>query len=201
MDGSGAAGGRVPPQGQDRAAQSVIDTGRHLLAPPPGRGVARHPGRARAVIYGSPALPALVQARRVAAPARGRAGREGVIGHGVPEGGRCPKKEATARQRDLREALGRSRGRYGTKACVIADGSGHTVAFAGAGPSARAAAGADATGPPAAAAEVSGGRPRLHQPRVLRAHLAARRASGDPAAAARSPSCLPALGLQQPQPG
>lgn len=32
--------------------------------------------------------------------------------------------------RDLREALGRSRGGYGTKACVIADGQGRAIAFA-----------------------------------------------------------------------
>ena len=30
----------------------------------------------------------------------------------------------------MREALGRSRGGYGTKACVIADGSGRAIAFA-----------------------------------------------------------------------
>src|SRR3712207_5981422 len=33
-------------------------------------------------------------------------------------------------ERDLREALGRSRGGYGTKACVIADGRGRAIAFA-----------------------------------------------------------------------
>ena len=30
----------------------------------------------------------------------------------------------------MREALGRSRGGYGTKACVVADGAGRAVAFA-----------------------------------------------------------------------
>ena len=39
------------------------------------------------------------------------------------------KRGPTARQRDEREALGRSRGGYGTKACVIADGLGRAVAF------------------------------------------------------------------------
>ena len=33
-------------------------------------------------------------------------------------------------ERDHREALGRSRGGFGTKACVIADGRGRAVAFA-----------------------------------------------------------------------
>ena len=37
---------------------------------------------------------------------------------------------ADAEERDRREALGRSRGGYGTKACVIADGRGRAVAFA-----------------------------------------------------------------------
>jgi transposase len=37
---------------------------------------------------------------------------------------------ADAEERDRREALGRSRGGYGTKACVVADGRGRAVAFA-----------------------------------------------------------------------
>src|SRR3954451_5326574 len=40
------------------------------------------------------------------------------------------KKGAHGEQRDRREALGRSRGGYGTQACVIADGRGRAVAFA-----------------------------------------------------------------------
>src|SRR4051794_26366468 len=40
------------------------------------------------------------------------------------------KRGADSEQRDRREALGRSRGGYGTKACVIADGRGRAVAFA-----------------------------------------------------------------------
>ncbi|MFC7555394.1 IS5 family transposase [Pseudoroseomonas wenyumeiae] len=43
---------------------------------------------------------------------------------------RVQKKGAHGRERDLREALGRSRGGYGTKACVIADGRGRAIAFA-----------------------------------------------------------------------
>ena len=70
-----------------------------------------------------------------------------------------------------------------------------------AGSGARAAAGARAVGPPATTAQVGGGRPRLHQPRIPRPCLAARRASGDPAAAARDTGCLPGLDLQQSQPG
>ena len=40
------------------------------------------------------------------------------------------KKGRTGAERDEREALGRSRGGYGTKACVIADGAGRAMAFA-----------------------------------------------------------------------
>lgn len=42
---------------------------------------------------------------------------------------RMPKKWAYFEERDHYEALGRSRGGYGTKVCVIADGRGGTVAF------------------------------------------------------------------------
>jgi len=45
------------------------------------------------------------------------------------EGGRSAPKRGSQAQRDDREALGRSRGGYGTKACVIADALGCAVAF------------------------------------------------------------------------
>ena len=48
---------------------------------------------------------------------------------GPPEGGRGSPKGGSQAERDDREALGRSRGGYGTKACVIADASGHAIAF------------------------------------------------------------------------
>ena len=41
----------------------------------------------------------------------------------------APKKGGSRASRDMREALGRSRGGYGTKACGIADGGGRAVAF------------------------------------------------------------------------
>ena len=47
-----------------------------------------------------------------------------------PKAAGAARNRGSAAQRDAREALGRSRGGYGTKACVIADGSGHAVAFA-----------------------------------------------------------------------
>jgi hypothetical protein len=48
---------------------------------------------------------------------------------GAPEGGRRQSKGGSAKERDGREALGRSRGGYGTKACVMADGQGRAIAF------------------------------------------------------------------------
>src|SRR5689334_483963 len=46
-----------------------------------------------------------------------------------PESSRGRSKGGSSAERDTREALGRSRGGYGTKACVIADGLGRAVAF------------------------------------------------------------------------
>src|SRR3954451_5815682 len=67
------------------------------------------------------------------AGARGRA-RHGVprrdLDQGAPQGRGCAQKRGTSRERDRREALGRSRGGFGTKACVIADGRGRAVALA-----------------------------------------------------------------------
>ena len=40
------------------------------------------------------------------------------------------QKRGSGAQRDVREALGRSRGGYGTKACVITDGAGRPISFA-----------------------------------------------------------------------
>src|SRR3954464_12797354 len=48
---------------------------------------------------------------------------------GAPQGGGRGKKGATSKGRDEREALGRSRGGSGTKACVIADVLGRAVDF------------------------------------------------------------------------
>jgi transposase len=96
-------------------------------------------GRAGPVVAGGPALHPVGQARRVGAAAgsgagAGRRARHGVPGRdldqGAPQGRGCAQKGGTSRQRDWREALGRSRGGFGTKACVVADGRGRAVAFA-----------------------------------------------------------------------
>lgn len=47
----------------------------------------------------------------------------------TPQGRRRGPKRGSGAERNLREALGRSRGGYGTKACVIADAGGRAVAF------------------------------------------------------------------------
>jgi transposase len=91
------------------------------------------------VVASRSALHPLGQARRVAVAARSGTGargraRHGVprrhLGQGAPQGRGCAQKGGSSRQRDRREALGRSRGGFGTKACVIADGQGRAVAFA-----------------------------------------------------------------------
>src|SRR3954466_9945089 len=48
---------------------------------------------------------------------------------GPPESSRCRSKGGSSAERDTREALGRSRGGYGTRGCVIAGGLGRAVAF------------------------------------------------------------------------
>jgi transposase len=139
VGGAGAADRGVSAEGQDAAARPTADGGGDHLAARERREVAGRAGRARAVVAGRAALHPLGQARRVAAAARSRAGagrraRHGIprrdLDQGAPQGRGCAQKGGTSRQRDRREALGRSRGGFGTKACVVADGQGRAVAFA-----------------------------------------------------------------------
>src|SRR5829696_1894700 len=90
------------------------------------------------MVAGSPDLHPLGASGRVGATAALGTGawgptRDDVSGrHQYPsasESGRCGSKRGSSAERDTREALGRSRGGYGTKACVIADGLGRAVAF------------------------------------------------------------------------
>src|SRR3712207_4441058 len=122
------------------AAQGVAadDLGGLLAASERGQ-VARHPGGPWPVVAGGAAVPPLVQAGRLGAPARVGAAARRRAGHGLPrrhhrprspEGGGGEKGGCDRQERDEREALGRSRGGYGTKACVIADGRGRAIAFA-----------------------------------------------------------------------
>ena len=76
------------------------------------------------------------------------------------------RKGALQRSGDTREALGRSRGGYGTKACVIADGLGRAVAFILAPGQAHELSSHPAPGTLARAAEMGGGGPRLEQARL-----------------------------------
>ena len=72
-------------------------------------------------------------ARTGSGPPRSGAGHDFSGWHkhqGSPQGGGSPKKGASFEERDHREALGRSRGGYGTKVCVIADGHGKAIGFA-----------------------------------------------------------------------
>lgn len=91
------------------------------------------------MVAGGAAVHPLVEARRMGSPARAGAAAWRGLGHelhrwhqrpGPPQGGGREKRGTDSQGRDLREALGRSRGGYGTKACVIADGRGRAIAFA-----------------------------------------------------------------------
>jgi Putative transposase of IS4/5 family (DUF4096) len=66
--------------------------------------------------------------RGAAGRGRGRPGRDG--GAGAPQGGGRAQKGGTGRERDRREALGRSRGGFGTEACAACDAAGRPLAFA-----------------------------------------------------------------------
>src|SRR3954449_10135818 len=138
MDGPGAADRGVPAQGQDPAPGSPsYNLGDRLAASERGQ-VARHPRGPGALVAGGADVHPLGPPGRVgaaAAPGPGAWGstRDDVSGRhqhpGSPQGGGRGKKGANSKARDEREALGRSRGGYGTKACVIADGLGRAVAF------------------------------------------------------------------------
>jgi transposase len=91
------------------------------------------------MVEGGTDLHPLVEARRLAASARSSAGLRHPARHGFPRRDEHPgapesrggaEKGGSSRQRDAREALGRSRGGFGTKACVVADGQGRAIAFA-----------------------------------------------------------------------
>ena len=91
------------------------------------------------MVDGGADLHPLVPPRRAGAVARPGAVARRRAWHGLPrrhldprpsEGGRSGQKDAAPAQRGAGEALGRSRGGYGTKACVIADSAGRAVAFA-----------------------------------------------------------------------
>jgi transposase len=104
------------------------------------REMARHAGGVWSVVEAGADLHRLGAAGRLGAVARTGAGAAGDrswngvsrrhLNPGAPEGGGRGEKRGTSAERDHREALGRSRGGFGTKACVIADGKGRAVAFA-----------------------------------------------------------------------
>src|SRR5215216_3027264 len=138
MGGAGAADRGLSAGGQGSAPAPAADDQRDHLAPRQ-RGEMALPARsAGTLVDGSPDLHPLVAAGRVGAPAVAGSGEGHLAGDDLsrrhldpspPEGGRGCQKEETAAGRDAREALGRSRGGYGTKACVIADGKGRAIAF------------------------------------------------------------------------
>lgn len=97
------------------------------------------PRRTRPLVGGNTNLHPLEQARCLAAAPRVGAGAGRATRHGVPrrhqhprapQGCRRGQKGGTSSERDMREALGRSRGGFGTKVCVVAEGGGRAIAFA-----------------------------------------------------------------------
>src|SRR5215212_5825265 len=138
MDEPGASDRGVPPQGQDPAPGSTPHDFGHCLATSERGQVARHSGGAWPLVAGGSDVHPLGPPGRVGAAAALGTGTRGPAWDDVsrwhqhpssPQGGGRGKKGASSKGRDEREALGRSRGGYGTKACVIADGLGRAVAF------------------------------------------------------------------------
>src|ERR671933_2619817 len=140
MGCAGAAHRGVPSAAQDGASRPASHHRGDHLAARQRREVASDPGRVGALVDGGADLQPLVAAGRLGAVAgvgtaagRGR-GRDGFPRRhqhpGAPQGRRRGEKGGTSAERDEREALGRSRGGYGTKACVIADASGRAIGFA-----------------------------------------------------------------------
>src|SRR3954453_12077886 len=128
----------MPAQGQDCTKGSASYNLGHPLAASERRQVAGPPPWGWSLVAGRSDLhplgpPGRVGAAAAPGPGARRPTRDDVSGRhqhpGSPQGGGRGKKGANSKQRDEREALGRSRGGYGTKACVIADGLGRAVAF------------------------------------------------------------------------
>src|ERR671933_1950984 len=102
--------------------------------------MAQHSAASGAMVEGgTPLHPWEPPWRLGASAATGATARGGQAGDGVPrrhyhprppESRWCGEKGESSGQRDKREALGRSRGGFSTKACVIADGAGRAIGFA-----------------------------------------------------------------------
>src|SRR3954468_9882936 len=139
--------GKTPPQDLRRTLSAILwrhQNGAKWRATPltlvrgGGGGRALSGGGAGGAGGGGSGLHPVGARGRLGAPARARAGARGRTRDGVPrrhqharspESSRRGPKGGSQAQRDCREALGRSRGGYGTKACVIADASGRAIAF------------------------------------------------------------------------
>src|SRR3712207_3386744 len=135
----GAADRRGAAAREDTAQGPAADHLGDPLAPPERRRVARHPRRTRPVVAGGAAVPPPGRAGRLGTPARPRPAARRRARDGIPrrhhrpcapESGGGEKGGCDSQGRDEREALGRSRGGYGTTACVVADGRGRAIAFA-----------------------------------------------------------------------
>src|SRR4051812_49918798 len=101
--------------------------------------MAQRAARSGALVAGGANLHPLEPPGRLGTAPRTDPGTRRGTGHGIsrrhfdqgaPQSGGGAKKRGSGAQRDVREALGRSRGGYGTKACVITDGAGRAISFA-----------------------------------------------------------------------
>ena len=112
---------------------------RRLSAASKRREMAQRAARSGALVAGGADLHPLEPPGCLGTASRTGPGARRRIGHGLsrrhvdpgaPQSGGGVKKRGSGAERDVREALGRSRGGYGTKACVITDGAGRAISFA-----------------------------------------------------------------------
>src|SRR3954469_22300100 len=130
----------MPPAAQDRAQEPPPHHRGDHLAARERREVAQPSAPSGTVVDGGADLHPLEPPWRVGASAGAGAAAQGdQAGDGVPrrhhdpgppESRWCGQKGGSSEQRDQREALGRSRGGFSTKACVIGDAPGRAIGFA-----------------------------------------------------------------------
>ena len=190
---TGAAGRGVPTQGRDTTIGSQAHALRHPLPEPEGfrwRAISGNLGPwwhapqmfagaalrvirwSRAGVCSATCRSELFNAAWCSSTARTA---------GAPKGGRGCRDDRPAAEQDPREALGRSRGGYGTKAGVIAHRLGPPRCLPAGTWSRPGTAARGVTRRAASAwARVDFRRSRRHQPRLLRAHSGHRCAASEP---------------------
>lgn len=125
-------------QGQNAATQPAPDRVGHLLASSEWCEMAISPLGIRLLVDRGPAFHSMGEARRLGSALRARKKPGASHGNGLSlwhehqgssQGGGSRQKGGFRERRSDRQALGRSRGGFGSKVCVAADGHGKALSF------------------------------------------------------------------------